>query len=66
MGIPNKLKKVREQAGLTQSELAIKANVARTLIVGIENGTVSVVRTSTLTKISDALGKKVVSIFFTA
>lgn len=66
MGIPNKLKEVRERAGLTQNELATKANVSRTLIVGIENGTISVVRTSTLTKISDALGKKVVSIFFTA
>lgn len=66
MGIPNKLKEVRERAGLTQNELATKANVSRTLIVGIENGTISVVRTSTLTKLSDALGKKVVSIFFTA
>lgn len=64
MGIPNKLKEVRERSGLTQGELANRASVARTIIVGIENGTVSVVRTSTLTKIADALGKKVAAIFF--
>lgn len=65
MGIPNKLKDIRERNGLTQSELATRANVARGLIIGLENGSVRVVRTSTLTKISEALNKKVTSIFFT-
>lgn len=65
MGIPNKLKDIRERNGLTQSELATRANVARGLIIGLENGSVRVVRTSTLTKIAEALNKKVTSIFFT-
>lgn len=65
MGFPNKLKAAREKAGLTQTELAARANVARTIVVGIENGTVDVVRTSTLTKLANALGKKINSIFFT-
>lgn len=65
MGIPNRLKNIRERDGLTQSELAAKANVARSLITGLENGSVKVVRTSTLTKIAAALNKKVTSIFFT-
>ena len=65
MGIPNKLKDIRKRNGLTQSELATRANVARGLIIGLENGSVRAVRTSTLTKIAEALNKKVTSIFFT-
>lgn len=64
MGIPNKLRETREKAGLTQKALAQKADVARTLVVGIENGTVNVVRTSTLTKIAKALNQDICSIFF--
>ena len=63
MGLPNKLKEAREKAGFTQTALSKKAHVARTIVVGIENGTIDVVRTSTLTKLSDALGQKISSIF---
>lgn len=65
MGFSNKLKTARKNAGLTQTELAVRAKVARTIVVGIENGTIDVVRTSTLTKLANALGKKISSIFFT-
>ena len=64
MGIPNKLKEMREANKLTQEELAKKANVARTIIVGIETGTTEVVRSSTLIKLADALNSKVRNIFF--
>ena len=65
MGIPNRLKEFREKSGMTQCELATRAKVARGLIVGLENGSAKVVRTSTLTKIATALNKKVPNIFFT-
>lgn len=65
MGIPNRLKEVRKAAGLTQAELAHQAHVARAIIVGIENGSIKVVRTNTLTKIADALDERLCSIFFT-
>ena len=64
MGIPNKLKEIREENHLTQEELSKKAKVARTLIVGIENGSIEVVRSSTLTKLASALNSKVRNIFF--
>ena len=48
---------------MTQVELAKKAKVARTIISGLENGTITVTTTETLRKIADALGKKVSEIF---
>jgi DNA-binding XRE family transcriptional regulator len=64
MEIPNKLKDMRTKKGLTQEELSQKANVSRVIIVGLENGTIDVVRTSTLTKLAKALNYKVRDIFF--
>ena len=49
---------------MTQEELAKKAGVSRTIISGLENGTITVTTTGTLSKIANALGKRVSDIFF--
>ena len=49
--------------GLTQEELAEKADVSRTIISGLETGAITVTTTGTLVKIANALGKKVSDIF---
>ena len=60
----NRLKKVREDMGLTQEELAKKSGVSRITIVGIETGRTQVTRTDTLAKIADAVGKTIPELFF--
>ena len=59
-----KIKEIREQQGISQSELAEKAKVSRTIISGLESGSIKVTTTGTLLKIADALNKKVSDIFF--
>lgn len=59
-----KIKEFREEANLTQVQLAEKSKVSRTIISGLENGTITVTTTETLSKIANALGKKVSEIFF--
>ena len=41
MNLPEKLKKIREQKKLSQSELAEKANVSQSMVAQIERGTKS-------------------------
>ena len=53
----------REKKGMTQEELAKKAGVSRTIISGLESGTINVTTTKTLKKIAEALGKNVSDIF---
>ena len=48
---------------MSQMELAKKAGVSRTIISGLEHGTISVTTTETLSKIAQALGKTVKEIF---
>ena len=59
-----KIKEYREEKNMTQVELAEKAKVSRSIISGLENGSVTVTRTDTLVKIARALGKNVSDIFF--
>ena len=59
-----KIKEYREERNMTQVELAEKAKVSRSIISGVENGSVTVTRTDTLVKIAHALGKNVSDIFF--
>ena len=59
-----KIKEYREEKNMTQVELAEKAKVSRSIISGLENGSVTVTRTDTLVKIAHALGKNVSDIFF--
>ena len=58
-----KIKEARKEKGFTQEELAKRANVSRATIIGLENGTITVTTTETLTKIAGALNKKVSDIF---
>lgn len=58
-----RIKEVRVQLGLTQSDLAQKSGVSRQTISGLENGTISVTTTDTLIKIAAALDRKVSDIF---
>lgn len=64
MQLKFKVKKFREEIGMTQEELSKKAGVSRTIISGLESGAISTTTTDTLSKIAGALGKKVSDIFF--
>ncbi len=59
-----RIKECREERNMTQEELAKQSGVSRAVISDLETGTRTVVRTSTLVKIAQALGKKVSDIFF--
>lgn len=59
-----KIKEFREELKMSQEELARKSGVSRTIISGLETGTISVTTTKTLLAIAEALGKKVSDIFF--
>ena len=59
-----RIKECREEIGMSQEELATKANVSRTIISGLETGTIKVTTTGTLLKIAEALNKKVSDICF--
>ena len=58
-----RIKEQREEAGMTQAQLAKKSNVSRTIISGLESGAITVTTTETLSKIANALGKSVSDIF---
>lgn len=58
-----KVKECREERGISQSELALKSGVSRTIISGLESGKTIVTTTETLTKIARALNKNVSDIF---
>ena len=59
-----KVKEIRENAGITQEELAIKAGVSRTIISGLESGAIKETSTRTLKRIASALDKNVSELFF--
>ena len=61
--MPFKIKEARKEKGFTQEELAKRANVSRATIIGLENGSILVTTTETLTNIAGALDKKVSDIF---
>ena len=61
--MPFKIREVRKASGFTQEELAKRAKVSRATIIGLENGSITVTTTETLTKIAGALNKKVSEIF---
>lgn len=59
-----KIKEVREEKNMSQEQLALKSNVSRTIISGLESGKITVTTTETLLKIAKALDRKVSDIFF--
>lgn len=60
-----KIKHYRELQNMSQEELAKKAEVSRTIISGLENGTLKVTTNTTMEKISKALGIGIVELFYT-
>lgn len=54
-----RIKEFRKEMNMTQDELAQKSGVSRTIISGLESGTISTTTTETLMKIASCLGKKV-------
>lgn len=60
----HKLRSVREAKGLSQEELAKKADVSRTTIWSLETNPNVQTTTKTLQKIADALETTVADIFF--
>lgn len=60
----NRLKFYREKRKLSQEDLAEKSGVSRVTISNLENDKIPVSKTDTLTKIADALGETVPTIFF--
>lgn len=58
-----KIKERREEAGISQEELSKISGVSRTIISGLESGTITTTTTKTLVKIAEALGLKVSDIF---
>ena len=59
-----KIRECREEAGISQEELARRAKISRTTLSGLENGTIKTTTNNTLLKIAEALNKKVADIFF--
>ncbi|MBQ9614002.1 MAG: helix-turn-helix transcriptional regulator [Lachnospiraceae bacterium] len=58
-----RIKECREEAGMSQEELAKKSGVSRTIISGLESGSITTTTTKTLLRIAEALGLKVSDIF---
>ena len=59
-----RIKECREEIKMSQAELSRKSGVSRTIISGLESGTITVTTTDTLLKIANALNRKVCDIFF--
>lgn len=59
-----KIKELREEKKMSQEDLSKKSGVSRTIISGLESGTIKETSTKTLRKIAVALEKKVSDIFF--
>lgn len=60
-----KIRKCREEAGMTQEQLSKRSGVSRATISGLESGRIKVTSTGTLLKIADAIGKEVGDLFCT-
>ncbi|WP_283683422.1 helix-turn-helix transcriptional regulator [Parablautia sp. Marseille-Q6255] len=59
-----KIKQFRNEKNISQEELARLSGVSRAIISGLESGSIKTTTTSTLSKIAEALGKKVSDLFF--
>lgn len=59
-----KIREFREELKMSQIDLSRKSRVSRSIISGLESGSITVTTTDTLSKIAKALGKRVSDIFF--
>ena len=57
------IKRVREEKGMTQEQLAEKANVNRSLLNQLETGKLKNTSINTLQKIADTLNCKITELF---
>ena len=60
----NRVKRVREQLGLTQEGLSKKSGISRSVLANIENNRANNYTAKTMIAIADALNKRVDEIFF--
>lgn len=59
-----RIKELREEKKISQEDLSKKSGVSRTIISGLESGSIKETSTKTLRKIARALDKNVSDIFF--
>lgn len=59
-----RVKEAREEKGWSQERLSEESIVSRTIISGLESGSITVTTTETLVKIARALDKKISELFF--
>lgn len=64
MIVSYKIKKLREDLKISQEELAEKSGVSRTIISGLETGSISETSTVTLKKLAAFFNVKVSDLFF--
>lgn len=62
--MPNRVKEVRKEQGITQAQLAEKAKVCRSYLSAIESGKQKAISNIVMLKIANALNKPVSYIFF--
>lgn len=60
----NRVKRVREQLGLTQEGLSKKSGISRSVLANIENNRANNYTAKTMIAIADALNKRVDELFF--
>ncbi len=58
-----RVKEFREKMKISQEELSKRSGVSRTIISGLESGTIRVTTTETLLKLANALNCTVAEIF---
>ena len=59
-----KIRECRNEINMSQEELSKRSGVSRTIISGLENGTITVTTTETLLRTARAMNKKDVDNFF--
>lgn len=60
----NKIKFIREEKNITQEKLSELSGVSRTIISGLENGTIYRTTNTTMQKLSKALGVEIFELFY--
>ena len=60
----NKLRQIRNEQNMTQEQLAERSGISRQTISKLESEDVPPIKTTTLVRIADALGRTVADVFF--
>jgi transcriptional regulator with XRE-family HTH domain len=61
--VDNQIKTIRKEIGMTQDELAVRSGITRAMLSKLERGEKADCKYSTMTSISNALGRPVADIF---